>query len=746
MFAAKIAASRAARYGFALAVPLAAFALRLSLSRYFGSGLTYITFSPAVMLAATLGGFIPGLLATAVSAVLAGVWILPPEGKFQIADSTHIIGLAVFVGMGVFMSAVAGLYHKARAKLADYEKVRAKHASDERLALFVEHAPAAIAMFDTGMRYLAASRRWLIDYDIVDLDVIGRCHYDVFPDLPERWKEIHQRCLRGCVERADEDPFPRLDGTLDWVRWEIHPWYDMNGAVGGLLLLSEVITARKHAEEALRRYELLAANSRDIILFMNRSDGRILEANQAALQTYGYSHEELLRLSIFEIRAPNTQALTPEQMASADEKGVLFETYHRRRDGSVFPVEVSSRGATMGDVRALVSIVRDITERKDAEERQSRMQEALLEADRNKNEFLAILSHELRNPLAPIVNSLHVLNQVTHDSDPGERARTVITRQVNQLTRLVDDLLDVTRISRKKIQLLRKRVDTNELLRQCAEDHRVIFERSQVQLELILPIEPQFVHGDAARIAQVLGNLLHNARKFTPQGGLVTISVGPDTVARDVIFRVKDNGIGLSNSSLSRLFEPFMQVDRTIAMSKGGLGLGLALAKGLVELHGGTLSVYSDGLGRGAEFTVRLPQDDTITPELPLHNPATVRKSRRVLIIEDNVDAAESLRDALELGDHRVQVAHEGPGGIAKAREFRPEVVLCDIGLPGMDGYAVAREIRADETLKDVLLVALTGYTQTEDLKRASEAGFERHLAKPPSLEQLEELLASAGP
>jgi CheY-like chemotaxis protein len=253
------------------------------------------------------------------------------------------------------------------------------------------------------------------------------------------------------------------------------------------------------------------------------------------------------------------------------------------------------------------------------------------------------------------------------------------------------------------------------------------------------------VHGDAARIAQVLGNLLNNAAKFTPRGGLVTISVGADTAAREVIYRVKDNGIGLSHSSLSHLFQPFMQVDRALALSKGGLGLGLALAKGLVELHGGTVSVQSDGLGKGAEFTVRLPMDDTVAPELPPPRMMAIRRSRRVLVIEDNVDAAESLRDALELQDHRVEVAHEGPEGIVKARLFRPDVVLCDIGLPGMDGYAVARELRADDALKDVFLVALTGYTLSEDLKRASEAGFERHLAKPPSLDQLEDLLAGAG-
>lgn len=322
----------------------------------------------------------------------------------------------------------------------------------------------------------------------------------------------------------------------------------------------------------------------------------------------------------------------------------------------------------------------------------------------------------------------------------------MIARQVNQLTRLIDDLLDITRISRNKIQLSRKVVDANDLMRQTVEDHRAIFERSQIHLEVTPATQPQFVNGDAARIAQVLGNLLQNAAKFTPCGGAVMISAIADVTARQVVFSVKDTGIGISPATLKSLFQPFVQADRTLALSKGGLGLGLALAKGLVEMHGGSVSAKSDGLGKGSEFIVRLPLCDSNIEKVQVACTTNTRKSRRVLVIEDNLDAADTLRDALELSDHQVEVAHEGPEGIAKARQFKPDVVLCDIGLPGMDGYAVARELRADAAFKDVLLVALTGYTLSEDLRRASDAGFERHLAKPPSLDQLEELLASAGP
>ena len=368
--------------------------------------------------------------------------------------------------------------------------------------------------------------------------------------------------------------------------------------------------------------------------------------------------------------------------------------------------------------------------------------EQLREADRRKNEFLAMLSHELRNPLAPIRNSLYILDRATPGSDQARRAQMVIDRQVGHLSHLVDDLLDLTRISRNKIRLELQPLELNDLVRRTVEDHRLLFEKSEIQIEVRLAPERVSVSADGTRLAQVIGNLLQNAAKFTGHGGRATVSVSVDLAKRQAVIRVSDTGAGIPAELIGRLFQPFMQADTTLDRSKGGLGLGLALVKGLVELHGGDVGVHSDGLGKGAEFVVSLPlaAEGAIAPEMNrsgAHHPG-----RRVLIIEDNIDGADSLREVLQLSGHEVAVSYNGPEGLAKARSFRPEVVLCDIGLPGMDGYDVARAFRANEALKGAFLVALSGYALPDDLQRARKAGFERHIAKPPSIEQIAQVLA----
>ncbi len=372
-------------------------------------------------------------------------------------------------------------------------------------------------------------------------------------------------------------------------------------------------------------------------------------------------------------------------------------------------------------------------------------EESLREVDRNKNEFLAVLSHELRNPLAPIQNSLHVLERAAPGSTQAQRAQAVVARQVRHLTRLVEDLLDLTRISNGKVRLQRARVDLGRLLRQVAEDSAALFAERGVELRVEIAAEPS-VEGDPARLAQILGNLLQNAAKFTPRGGRVLLAL--EAAGATARLRVRDTGAGLAPETLASLFQPFMQADVTLARTDGGLGLGLALVKGLVELHGGTVRARSDGPGKGAEFVIELPGSDGAPAAAPAPAAAAApqpRPGRRVLVIEDNVDAAESLRDALALEGHEVEVAFLGADGIERARAWGPDVVLCDIGLPDVAGHEVARALRGDPALRRTFLVALTGYALPEDQRRAREAGFDEHLAKPPSMGRLAELLAAAG-
>jgi PAS domain S-box-containing protein len=404
-------------------------------------------------------------------------------------------------------------------------------------------------------------------------------------------------------------------------------------------------------------------------------------------------------------------------------------------------------------VSHLADVAWTIIERKRAEKalqeseaRSRETAEALAKADINKNHFLAVLSHELRNPLAPITNSLYILDHAVPGGEQAHRAQAVIGRQVAQLARLVDDLLDVTRIARNKIPLQRQRLELGELVRRTMEDHRPQFESNEVHLELAPTSQPVFVNGDSNRLAQMVGNLLQNSAKFTGPGGGTRVSVSTDSEAKQAVVRVTDTGVGMDQEMLARLFQPFAQADATLDRSKGGLGLGLALVKGLVELHGGTIAARSPGLGQGAEFVVRLPLalEEGAVDGSARSSTLVPGGRRRVLIIEDNIDAADSLREALEFSAHEVEVAYNGPAGIAKAREYKPEVVFCDIGLPGMDGFDVARAFRADDALKGAYLVALSGYALPEDVQRASEAGFDQHLAKPPNLDILEQTLARA--
>jgi PAS domain S-box-containing protein len=374
-------------------------------------------------------------------------------------------------------------------------------------------------------------------------------------------------------------------------------------------------------------------------------------------------------------------------------------------------------------------------------ERALRQSEAALkEADRRKNEFLAMLSHELRNPLAPISNSLFILERVPAGGDPAKRAQAIIGRQVTHLTRLVDDLLDITRISRGKIQIQRERCELGELVRRTVEDYRQTVVANGMELKTRFTSEAIWLNADSTRIAQVVGNLLGNAAKFTQRGGRVELTL--EREQQSAVLRVCDTGEGIEPEMLGRLFEPFSQARQSLDRTTGGLGLGLALVKGLVELHGGTATAASQGRGQGAEFTVRLPLLPTPAPAMkPVESLDPQR--RRVLIIEDNVDAADSLRSALEVMGHEVAVAYDGLAGIETAREFLPDFLLCDIGLPEMDGFEVARRFRADPALGKVMLVALTGYARPEDRQRATEAGYTHHIAKPPSLRVLEQVLGS---
>jgi signal transduction histidine kinase/CheY-like chemotaxis protein len=362
----------------------------------------------------------------------------------------------------------------------------------------------------------------------------------------------------------------------------------------------------------------------------------------------------------------------------------------------------------------------------------------LFEADRRKTEFLAMLAHELRNPLAPIRNSLEILRRTEENWEAVRSASAMMERQIGQMVRLVDDLLDVSRITRGKIELRKGSIELASVVNHAVEAAHPLVESKGLDLTVTLPSRPVYLNADPVRLAQVVGNLLNNACKFTEKGGRVWLtaelaSEGPQSI-KEVLIRVRDTGIGIAADQLARVFDMFIQVDTSLERSTGGLGIGLTLAKNLVELHGGTLEVYSAGLGQGSEFVVRLaisveaPKPLQLQPAIGEPPATTVR---RILVVDDNRDSVEFLTRLLNLTGYETDTAQDGLQAMEAAGRFRPDVILLDIGLPKLNGYDVAREIREQPWGKDMVLVALTGWGQEEDRRRAQEAGFNHHLTKP---------------
>jgi signal transduction histidine kinase/ActR/RegA family two-component response regulator len=406
----------------------------------------------------------------------------------------------------------------------------------------------------------------------------------------------------------------------------------------------------------------------------------------------------------------------------------MFSTHYRT------PHRPTERELHMLDVLARQAA--DLIENKQAEE-------ALREADRRKDEFLAILAHELRNPLAPLRTGLQVMKLARNDATAVEQSRTMMERQLDQMVRLIDDLMDLSRISRGKIVLQMTRVLLATVVRNAVETSRPLIETAGHDLTLDVPDEPIYVNADATRLSQVFANLLNNAAKYTDRGGRIRLAF--ERQGSDAVISVEDNGVGIPAPMLPKVFDMFTQVDHSLEKAQGGLGIGLNIVKRLVEMHGGTIQAQSGGHGAGSTFTVRLPVVLSLASE-PSADGAAVKAApvarRRILVVDDNRDAAVSLAMMLNIMGNETQAAHDGLEALGVAAAFRPDVILLDIGMPKLNGYDTARRMRREPWGKAVVLVALTGWGQEEDKHRSQEAGFDLHLVKPVEPAALEQLLA----
>jgi two-component system CheB/CheR fusion protein len=511
---------------------------------------------------------------------------------------------------------------------------------------------------------------------------------------------------------------------------------------------------------------LLAAivSSSDDAIVSKTLDGVITSWNAGAERLFGYSPAEAIGQSMTLIIPSERHAEETEilQRIRRGERVEHFETVRVAKNGQRLDVSltISPVRDPHGRVVGASKVGRDITARKRAaEEAQAaqklltesrdelqRVNAELSEADRRKDEFLAVLAHELRNPLAPIRNAVHYLG-LKASPDPALRnARDIIDRQVKHLVRLVDDLLDISRISSGKIGLRKERVSLALIVTNAVEASRPVIESENHQLTVTLPAEPVYLDADLTRLAQVLQNLLNNAAKYTPPGGKIGLHAEFD--GHSVAIRVVDTGIGIPRGMLPRVFDLFTQVDRSIERSSGGLGIGLTLVQRLVELHGGTVEARSEGPDKGSEFIVRVPASVESSGDSAASNSSDAKLASRlrVLVVDDNIDAADTLTEMLRVSGHDVDTAYDGVAAIDAVDSHRPDVVLMDIGLPKLSGYDVARQIRESDPQRRIVLVAVTGWGQDEDRRRSQQAGFDHHLVKPVDPAWLDRIFASVAP
>lgn len=468
-------------------------------------------------------------------------------------------------------------------------------------------------------------------------------------------------------------------------------------------------------------------------------DGTVLYCNRCFADMVKRPHEKVIGAAVAEFFPTAQRASFEAILCQGRTRKSQGELQFQAADGSLLPVFVALAPLALTDAVTLCMVVTDLTEPK--------KQQDLQETNRRKDEFLAMLAHELRNPLAPIRNALHIVQvRGLERREAVRHAWQTIERQVENLVRLVDDLLDVSRISRGKINLQREPIDVAIIVARAIESSRPLIEARKHELEVALPDQPMLVEADPTRMAQVLLNLLNNAAKYTPDGGRIWLTA--EKANGESVIRVRDTGMGIPPEILPKVFDLFTQAERTLERAEGGLGIGLTLVRRLTEMHHGVVQAFSPGPGEGSEFVVRLP----LLPDSPaiakVHEPDNGKRAKesrtlRILVVDDNRDSSDSLAMLLRLVGHDVRTAHDGRQALVVAATYRPDLVLLDIGLPGMDGFTVARQMRSQQELAKVVLVALTGYGSDEDRRQSQAAGFDHHMVKPIHFDALQELLTA---
>ena len=736
------------RYFAAISVLAAAVLLRGLLDPVLGDALPLVTVFGAVAAAVWIGGAGPGIVVTFLGYLACSFLFIEPRGQFALGTYANLIGLLAYL----FTCAII-------IALGQATRIAQMRVSEQRRLLQITLASIGDGVITTDNRgtvtYLNAVAETLTGWP--RREAVGQ-HLDaVFRIVNEDTRlPVDNPALKALREGAvvglaNHTVLIKRDGGDCPIDDSAAPIRNDDGEISGSVLIFRDVTARRRLEvdraQQLLTARLLASivESSDDAIISKSLDGVLQTWNAAAVRLFGYTADEAVGRHISLIIPPERMA-EEEQIIStlrAGQRIEHFETERRRSDGRLVSVSltVSPIKDDAGIVVGASKIARDITDRKRAEADREKFVADLAEADRRKNEFLAMLAHELRTPLAPISNAVRALRAGGGKTESLEAAYGMLERQTGQMARLVDDLLDISRITRGRIELRTELVELAPIVQQAVEAARSLYAGLHHELTVRLPDHPLFLHADRARLAQVVGNLLNNAAKFTNRGGHVWLTVSVD--GQEVVIGVRDNGIGLAREKLPRIFDMFTQVDTTLERSRDGLGIGLTLVKTLVEMQNGTVEARSAGLGLGSEFIVRLP----IVVEAPVQEPAAGSeepqggRGQRILIVDDSEDGAESLSLLLQVNGYKTHKAFDGIEAIETAAQLRPDAILLDIGLPRLNGYEACRRIREQSWGAGILMIALTGWGMDEDRNRSRDAGFDSHLVKPVDVGVLLRLL-----
>ena len=787
-----------AGYAGSVAIILVATLIRWALDSYLGERAPLIVYFLAVALAARLGGLGPGLLSLVLGGMAADFFFIPPRGSLGVTKLESLLGLWLYWITGLIIVLLAESQRAARRKAErsagealdrqvqlEAEIARRERVEREREGLLVEQArlrgvaeeqsatlsslfdqaPVGIAFFGADLRILQSNSQAAVLIGLTPDRMIGRTLGEVLgesfpaPEIAEIERLFRRTIGTGepFAVKAWASGMSRPGTEAVYFDWSIRRVEGPDGETLGILGTTVDVTEDVERELALRQSEerfRLAADAVDGLIYdADMTTGRV-DRTRGLFRVLGYRPDE----------APPTfdwwiEQVHPEDVGRLIEEGArregvggrsITEYRVRHRDGHY--VHVIDRSMAAGDesgkVVRYVGCTQDVTEIRQAEQ-------SLREADRRKDEFLAVLAHEIRNPLASIRNSLRLMKRPdgdgNRDGEPAdvESERAMAEHQVAHLARLIDDLMDVSRIGRGRIELRKQPIELAPIVERAVEALRSPLLRRGQELSVELPAGPIHLEADPTRLEQVFGNLLSNAIKYTPPGGRIGLSAVVQ--GGEVVVTVRDTGLGIGPDILPKVFGMFVQDGKHSGHSQGGLGIGLGLSKSLVELHLGRISARSGGPGLGSEFEVRLPLS-TVADPLPVgpgragrSDPVPSPPRRRILVVDDNEAVARSLARLLERTYRQdVRVAHDGPSALEMAGEFRPDVVLLDIGMPVMDGCEVARRLRQRPEFATTFVVALTGWGQESDRKRSEEAGIDRHMVKPIDPDELGELISGA--